>query len=120
MTDSHSHNRPRHNEEEYFARHEAERIKAQREAALRAVRAAERRTHYMKCPKCGADLAREARAGVEVEKCPECGGMWLDPADAEALTREGAREAASSLLTALARGMRLSQPSPARHEPRKG
>ena len=45
---------------------------------------------------------------------------WLSGAKSPEEAREGAREAASSLLTALARGMRLSQPSPARHEPRKG
>ncbi len=117
---SDSHNRPRHNEEEYFARHEADRLKAQREAALRAAQAAERRTHYMKCPKCGADLTREERAGVEIEKCPECCGIWLDPNDAALLTRPGAREAATGLLTALARGMRISQTTPAPHDPHKG
>ena len=85
-----------------------------------AVRAAERRTHYMKCPKCGADLVREQRAGVEIEKCPECHGLWLDPSDAELLTRPGAREAASGLLTALARGMRISQATTAPHGPHKG
>jgi ribosomal protein L37AE/L43A len=118
MTDKH--NRPRHNEEEYFARHEAGRLKAQREAALRAAQAAERRTHYMKCPKCGADLLREERSGVEIEKCPECRGIWLDPGDAEVLARPGAREAATGLFNALARGMRLSQTMPAPHDPHKG
>jgi Zn-finger nucleic acid-binding protein len=120
MTDSH--NRPRHNEEEYFVRHEAGRLKAHREAVEGAARAAERRTHYMKCPKCGADLAKEHRAGVEIEKCPECLGIWLDPGDAQILTRHGAQEAAHSLLTALAHGMRTSHAVHAtpEHEPHKG
>ena len=120
MTESHSHGRPRHNEEEYFARHEADRLKAQREAELRAMRAAERRTHYMKCPKCGAGLVREQRDGAEIEKCPECHGIWLDPSDAEVLTRPGAGEAATGLLTALARGMRIAQATPPPHGPHKG
>lgn len=120
MADSHSHNPPRHNEEEYFARREADRLKAQREAVRQAARAAERRTHYMKCPKCGADLVREERAGVEIEACPECRGIWLDPSDAAVLTRPGARETATGLLTALARGMHISQAMPAPHDPHKG
>ena len=120
MTDSHFHNRPRHNEEEYFARREADRLKAQREAVMQAARAAERRTHYMKCPKCGANLVREKREGAEIETCPECHGIWLDPSDAAVLTRPGARDAATGLLTALARGMRISQATPAPHEPHKG
>jgi uncharacterized protein len=120
MSDLHS--KPRHNEEEYFVRHEAGRLKAHREAMEQVARAAERRTHYMKCPKCGADLVEESRAGVEIEKCPECQGIWLDRDDARVLTRPGAREAALGLLMALAQGMHISHAGHAmpEHEPHKG
>ena len=120
MTDSHSHKRPRGNAKGNLARQEASRVEGQRAAMVEPARTAERRTHCMKCPKCGADLVRERRACVEIEKCPECRGIWLDPGDAQLLTRPGAREAASGLLTALARGMRISQATPAPHGPHKG
>ena len=47
---------PSQNEEEYFLRQDAELIadlRAKRDAARQAV---ERKSHYMKCPKCGAAL----------------------------------------------------------------
>jgi hypothetical protein len=52
MSDS----KPTRSEDEYFVKQDAELIKQQR-ARLDAERArAERQSHYMKCPKCGADL----------------------------------------------------------------
>ncbi|MBI2615470.1 MAG: zf-TFIIB domain-containing protein, partial [Gemmatimonadetes bacterium] len=59
-------------EEEYFVKREAEILKARREAAERAARDAERRSHFMKCPKCGAHLVTENRSGIQIDKCPEC------------------------------------------------
>lgn len=73
------------NEDEYFVRRDAELIKEQR-AKLDAERArAERRAHYMKCPKCGADLAETEFHHIKLDKCPECQGVWLDAGEIEML-----------------------------------
>jgi len=79
--------KPSRNEDEYFAKQSADLIKAKRREAERAALDAERRAHYMKCPKCGADLKTEAYHGIEIDRCLECGGMWLDAGEAEDLLR---------------------------------
>lgn len=84
--------KPSHNEEEYFARREAELIRARQAAAREAARAAERRTHYMKCPHCGADLVTEERHALTVDRCPECQGLWLDAEAARYLLRRNTDE----------------------------
>ena len=70
--------KPSRNEDEYFKRLDAELIEKQR-AQLDAERTrTERSAHYMKCPKCGADLQEREFSKVKVDVCPECHGMWLD------------------------------------------
>ncbi len=80
--------KPSRNEDEYFAREEAERLRKLREkdAATRA--AQERLTHYMKCPKCGASLHTEAFHGVQIDRCPDCHGMWFDAGEIELILKE--------------------------------
>jgi uncharacterized protein len=87
--------KPSRNEDEYFAREDAELLRKQRERAHAAATEAERKTHYMKCPKDGYDLTSSENHGVQIETCPHCGGMWLDAGELEAV----AREDHSSLLT---------------------
>jgi uncharacterized protein len=87
--------KPSRNEEEYFAREDAELMRKQRERAHAAAVEAERKTHYMKCPKDGYDLTSSEYHGVQIETCPHCGGMWLDAGELEAV----AHEDHSSLLT---------------------
>ena len=70
--------KPSRNEEEYFAQQERELMEKQREQARKAATEAERKTHFMKCPKCGADLVTEDFHGVQIDRCPECHGIWLD------------------------------------------
>jgi uncharacterized protein with PIN domain len=77
--------KPSRNEDEYFAKQSAELIKARRERAQGEAVSAERRSHFMKCPKCGADLTTEDYHGVQIDRCPECNGMWLDAGEAEEL-----------------------------------
>jgi len=80
--------KPSRNEEEYFAREDAElRSRARAQAAL-AAQEAERRTHYMKCPKDGHDLITTSYHGVQIETCPHCGGMWLDAGEVDAVAHE--------------------------------
>lgn len=79
--------KPSKNEDEYFLLQDAELIKAQR-AKLDADRAAAKRAeHFMKCPKCGADIKEQAIGPVKVDLCPECKGMWLDAGELEMITR---------------------------------
>ncbi|MEK6611678.1 MAG: zf-TFIIB domain-containing protein [Gemmatimonadota bacterium] len=75
--------KPSHPEDEYFLKLDAELIKAHR-ARLDAERTnTERRAHYMKCPKCGANLVETDYHHVKVDVCNECKGMWLDAGELE-------------------------------------
>ena len=97
--------KPSRNEEEYFAKREAEILKARREAAERAERDAERKSHFMKCPKCGAGLLTEEYRSVQVDRCPECLGVWFDAGEAEEIIRNE-QQGASGIFSALVRGVR--------------
>ena len=79
--------KPSHNEDEYFARQEAELLQKQREARAIAMRDSERKSHLGKCPRCGADLQSVEIHQVQVDRCPEDGGMWLDPGEFELLAK---------------------------------
>lgn len=78
--------KPSRNEEEYFASQEREKLEKHREAARRAALSAERKSHFMKCPKCGADLQTEDLHGVQVDRCPEDNGIWLDAGEIDAVS----------------------------------
>jgi Zn-finger nucleic acid-binding protein len=80
--------KPSRNEDEYFVKQEAELLRTQRAQAEAALRDAERKSHYMKCPKDGYDLASSVYHGVQIETCPHCGGMWLDAGEVEAVSHE--------------------------------
>ncbi len=81
MTD----NTPSRNEDEYFVKLDAELIKTQR-AKLDADRArTERSAHYMKCPKCGANLTEVDFQHMKIDRCVECNGVWLDRGEIEML-----------------------------------
>lgn len=97
--------KPSRNEEEYFAKLEAERAKKAKEEARRAAAEAERRSHFMKCPKCGADLGTEDYSGVQIDRCPECHGMWLDAGEAEELVKRGDTGGVVGILKSVMRGV---------------
>jgi Zn-finger nucleic acid-binding protein len=78
---------PSSNEEEYFARREAELLRQQREALQKTAAEAERKSHYLKCPKCGFGLVTTSLQGVEIDQCPNCLGVWLDASETEAMLR---------------------------------
>jgi uncharacterized protein len=80
--------KPSRNEDEYFVKQDAELLRKQRAQAEAAARDAERKTHYMKCPKDGYDLASSTYHGVQIETCPHCGGMWLDAGEIDAVAHE--------------------------------
>lgn len=75
--------KPSRNEEEYFARLNAE-LMNKRRAQLDVQRQnQERISHYNKCPKCGTDLTEQKHAGVTIDSCARCGGLWLDKGELE-------------------------------------
>jgi uncharacterized protein len=80
--------KPSRNEDEYFVKQDAELLRKQRALADAALLDAERKSHYMKCPKDGYDLASSMYHGVQIETCPHCGGMWLDAGEVEAVSHE--------------------------------
>jgi Zn-finger nucleic acid-binding protein len=80
--------KPSRNEDEYFAQQNAELLRKQREKMEAAAAEAERKSHYMKCPKDGYDLAGSEYHGVQIETCPHCGGMWLDAGELEVVSKE--------------------------------
>jgi len=84
--------KPSRNEDEYFARREAELLRQRREAAQRAQIDAERKSHYMKCPKCGYDLLTSEWHAVQIDQCPNCHGIWFDAGEAEDVLKRGEQE----------------------------
>ncbi len=80
--------KPSRNEEEYFARQEAERLEQSRAEVQRVTIESKRKSHYMKCPKCGADLSAVDYHGVQVDRCPECNGVWFDAGEVESLVKK--------------------------------
>ncbi|MCH7714887.1 MAG: zf-TFIIB domain-containing protein [Gemmatimonadetes bacterium] len=98
--------KPSRNEEEYFARQEAELLKARREKAERTSIEAEHQSHYMKCPKCGHDLTVEQYHGIEIDRCTNCNGVWFDAGEAEQLAGDGKEGILASVFDAVVRGVR--------------
>jgi uncharacterized protein len=81
--------KPSKNEDEYFVKLDAELLKAQR-AKLDAERAAaERKAHFMRCPKCGGNLQEQEFKHVKVDLCPDCKGMWLDAGELDMIGAVG-------------------------------
>ena len=89
--------KPSRNEDEYFVRQDAELLRKQREAQDAERIRQERASHFMKCPKCGADLAEKPMNGVRVDVCTECGGLWLDAGELEQV-RQGHKSGVSKFV----------------------
>lgn len=81
--------KPTELENEFFAKEEAERLHQMREEKKRTAKkeAQEnaKRSHYMKCPKCGSDLKTIILQTVEIDECRECGAIVLDQGELEKL-----------------------------------
>jgi hypothetical protein len=98
-------NKPSRNEDEYFLKQDAELIKEQRAKLDKEREAARRREHFMKCPKCGADLKEQTIGSVTVDVCPDCRGMFLDAGELE-LVAKVKDSAVSGFLKDLLKGLR--------------
>lgn len=77
--------KPSRNEDEYFAREEREKLERQRAEALKMAQETERKSHFMKCPKCGHDLKTEGFQGIHVDRCPNCQGIWFDAGEVDTI-----------------------------------
>ena len=79
--------KPSKNEDEYFARQNAEIIKEMR-AKLDAERqkAALEKAH-LKCPRCNVPLSERETNHVKLDACPQCNGVWLDAGEMDQLQR---------------------------------
>jgi uncharacterized protein len=81
--------KPSHEEEEFFAKEEANRLHALAMERARAMRQQEldelKQAHWMRCPKCGFDLQPVKFKGLTVDKCFHCNGTWLDAGELETL-----------------------------------
>jgi len=84
----------RSNEEEYFARREAELLRQHRDAMQKTAAETERQRHVMKCPKCGFGLYTATGHGLAIVQCPNCLGIWLDANETEAVLKGTAEERA--------------------------
>ena len=78
-------------EERYFHEQDAELLKKKR-TELNAARkaheqAAHKNQHWMKCPKCGADLEEVEMDHIMVDKCPGCGGIFFDKGELELMLK---------------------------------
>ena len=85
MTPRHTDDHPTRNEDEYFARQDAELIKEMRAKLDAERKAAERKQHLMRCPKCGGELQEKSMGNVTVDVCADCGGTWLDAGELDLL-----------------------------------
>lgn len=82
-------NKPSRNEDEYFAKLDAEKVAELRAKLDKEREAAARKQHHMKCPKCGGDLKEVTVRNVKVDTCGDCHGMWLDAGELEMIGSGG-------------------------------
>lgn len=75
-------NKPSQNENEYFAKRDAEWLK-ERRAMLDTERAAKAAQPSLECPRCQARLEERVYHTVRLDVCPKCHGLWLDAGELE-------------------------------------
>src|ERR1041385_7333787 len=97
--------KPSRNEEEYFAKRDAELWRQQRASAQKTAAEAERRSHYMKCPKCGYDLITGEWHGVQIDQCTHCHGLWFDAGAAESVVAPPPPNMCARVCRAVLRGV---------------
>jgi ribosomal protein L37AE/L43A len=79
--------KPSRNEDEYFARQNAELIREMRAKLDADRKKAERSAHHNKCPQCGGSLKEQHVEDVKIDECQDCGGVWLDRGELDQLRR---------------------------------
>ena len=63
------------------AREKREAERASQEQA--AQREALKKAHFMKCPKCGHDMAEQDLGGITIDRCTFCEGVYFDAGELE-------------------------------------
>jgi uncharacterized protein len=63
------------------AREKREAERASEEQA--AQREALKKAHFMKCPKCGHDMAEQDLGGITIDRCTFCEGVYFDAGELE-------------------------------------
>lgn len=79
--------KPSSNEDEYFARENAEKLRRLAVDRSKELQQAQRdelkQLHYMHCPKCGMELQEIEFRGVKIDKCFTCGATVFDAGELE-------------------------------------
>ena len=75
---------PSRNEDEYFAKIDAD-LRKQLRARADAERAANVAAERNKCPRDGSAMVAKASGSVTIDQCPQCDGIWLDKGELEIL-----------------------------------
>lgn len=76
---------PSRNEQEYFARLDAE-LRKELRAKADAERAARAASDRNRCPRDGTTLVARESHHVTIDVCPQCDGIWLDKGELEILS----------------------------------
>jgi hypothetical protein len=79
--------KPSRNEDEYFARQNADLIREMRAKLDADRRKAEQTAHSNKCPRCAGNLKEQHVEDVKIDECEDCGGVWLDRGELDQLRR---------------------------------
>jgi hypothetical protein len=79
-----SDSKPSRNEDEYFARMDAE-LRKELRAKADAERSERLKANQNKCPRCGVTMLPQPSGSVTIDKCPQCEGVWLDKGELEIL-----------------------------------
>ncbi|MBN2342247.1 MAG: zf-TFIIB domain-containing protein [Deltaproteobacteria bacterium] len=92
-------------EQEYFAKQEAEKLKAAADKHARETAEAEKKRlqelHYMKCPKCGMDMQEIEFRRVKIDKCFSCGGVYFDDGELEQIIAEEGEDSFFGRITSI-------------------
>ena len=75
--------KPSQNEDEYFARRDAEWIKSRRAELDKQEAAAAKSAGSLKCPRCSSPLTEREFHNVKLDACEKCKGVWFDAGELE-------------------------------------
>ncbi len=102
--------KPSRNEAEYFALREAELHRERHREAIQSHEDEERKTHFMKCPHCGADLTTVSVDGLTIDRCGECQGVYIEAKAAERMLK-AKQEALHGMFKSMIRGVSAHRPT---------
>lgn len=75
--------KPSTNEDEYFARRDAEWIRERRAQLDREAAKAANAAKSLTCPRCGSNLTEREFQNVKLDACDKCRGVWFDAGELE-------------------------------------